>query len=72
MDILGTLLLCAAVGDLVVLLLEELQETWAVVTTITLCPQTDTVVCRLVVWKFKEPCLSKMPESMGSTTTCNQ
>lgn len=59
-------LLNRAIIDLLILLLEELPESWAVMPSIALGPQTDTIIVGLVSWEFREPSLSKVPQGMCS------
>ena len=65
MEVLGALLLRAAISDLIILLLKEAKESGAVVSTVTLGPETDAIVGGLIEGKLKEPSLGKMPQGMS-------
>lgn len=60
------LVINGTINNLLILLLEETEESRSVVTTIALSPQIDTVVVGLVVRELCEERLSKVPQSMGS------
>lgn len=66
MDVMGALLPDGAVADLLVLLLEEFEDSWTVMTTVALRPQRYSVIMWFISRKLREPRLSEMPEGMCS------
>lgn len=54
-----------AIGNPLVLLLEKSHEPWAVMATVALCPDTDTIVAGLVVRELGKPRLRKVPQGVG-------
>lgn len=54
-----------AVGNLLILLLEEAHEAGAVVAAVALGPQADAVVFGLMVRELVEPDLGKVPQGVG-------
>lgn len=62
----SSLVINGTINNLLILLLEESEESRSIMATITLSPQVDTVIVGLVVRELGEESLSKVPQSMGS------
>ena len=58
------------VGNLLVLGLKILSESWTIVASIGLCKDANLIVIWFVGWKLLKPCLRKVPYCSSGILSC--